>query len=64
MNESYERLKPYMEKAQALQTAMVLGEWDNETLAPRQAAPSTARMSGAISPDVTSSRSVCSPAVR
>ena len=49
MNESYERLKPYMEKAQALQTAMVLFEWDNETLAPRAAAPYTARMIGAIS---------------
>ena len=49
MNESYKRLKPYMEKAQALQTAMVLFEWDNETLAPRAAAPYTARMIGAIS---------------
>lgn len=49
MNQAYEELQPYLERAMAYQTALVLFEWDNETLAPGQAAPYTARMQGAIS---------------
>ena len=49
MSRAYEQLAPYMERAQAFQTAMILFEWDNETLAPEEAAPFTAKMVGAIS---------------
>ena len=34
MSKAYEQLEPYLERAQAFQTAKVLFEWDNETLAP------------------------------
>jgi len=49
MSKAYEQLKPYLERAQAFQTAMVLFEWDNETLAPKEAGPYTSRMIGTIS---------------
>ena len=31
MSKAYEQLQPYLERAQAFQTAKVLFEWDNET---------------------------------
>lgn len=49
MNKAYKELQPYLERAMAYQTALVLFEWDNETLAPKEAAPYTAKMQGAIS---------------
>lgn len=49
MNQAYKELQPYLERAMAYQTALVLFEWDNETLAPEAAAPYTAKMQGAIS---------------
>lgn len=49
MNQAYEQLQPYLERAMAYQAALALFEWDNETLAPAQAAPYTAKMQGAIS---------------
>ncbi len=49
MSKAYEQLTTYLERAQAFQTAMVLFEWDNETLAPKEAGPYTSRMIGTIS---------------
>ena len=49
MNQSFEKLKEQLEKATALQTAMVLFEWDNETAAPKEAAERTAAVIGALS---------------
>lgn len=49
MNQAYKELQPYLERAMAYQTALVLFEWDNETLAPKEAASYTAKMQGAIS---------------
>jgi carboxypeptidase Taq len=46
---AYDRLAEKLERAFALQTALVLIEWDNETLAPKQAGRYTARMEGALS---------------
>jgi carboxypeptidase Taq len=45
----YDRLADHLERAFALQTALTLIEWDNETLAPKQAGRYTARMEGALS---------------
>lgn len=45
----YEELKRILERATALQTALVLFEWDNETLAPKEADEYTARMIGSLS---------------
>lgn len=49
MSKHYEELEQRLEKAMALQTAMVLFEWDNETLAPKMAAEATARVIGSLS---------------
>lgn len=49
MSKAYQQLTTYLERAQAFQTAMVLFEWDNETLAPKEAGPYTSRMIGALS---------------
>ena len=49
MNQSFEKLQKQMEKAMALQTAMVLFEWDNETAAPKEAAERTAAVIGSLS---------------
>lgn len=46
---AYRQLEPYLERAMALQTAQILFEWDQETLAPEQAGTYTARMQGALS---------------
>ena len=47
--EAYKELSEYLEQAMAYQTALVLLEWDNETLAPEQAGPYTARVEGTLS---------------
>lgn len=49
MNQSFETLNQYLEKAMALQSAMVLFEWDAETQAPKEAGPYTAKTIGALS---------------
>ena len=49
MSKSFDALKPYLEKAQAYQTAQTLFDWDNETLAPEKAAPYTAKVIGVLS---------------
>ncbi len=51
MGKAWEDLKPYLEKMTALQTALTLFEWDTETLAPREAAPYTAKIVGILSED-------------
>lgn len=45
----YDKLSALLERAAAFQTALVLIEWDNETLAPKEAGEYTARMQGALS---------------
>lgn len=45
----YEELETYLEQAMAYQTALVLFEWDDETLAPAGAGAYTARVQGTLS---------------
>lgn len=49
MNERFEQLSKYLEKAAAINAALVLFEWDNETLAPEGAASYTAKVVGSLS---------------
>lgn len=49
MSKSYEILSSLLEKTMALQTSLVLFEWDNETLAPEGAGSYTSRVIGALS---------------
>lgn len=49
MNETFEKLKVYLDKAQALGTALSLIYWDNATLAPKEAIQNTAKMIGILS---------------
>lgn len=49
MGKYYEQLQPYLERVQAFQTARVLFEWDNETLAPKAAGPNTSKIVGTLS---------------
>ena len=49
MSKAYEELKPLLEKTMALQTAMVLFEWDDETLAPKEAGAYTSKVIGTLS---------------
>lgn len=49
MSRIFEEVSGYLERAMALQTAMVLFEWDNETLAPKEADVYTAKMIGSLS---------------
>ncbi|MCD8221897.1 MAG: carboxypeptidase M32 [Clostridiales bacterium] len=46
---AFEMLSELLERACALQTALTLFEWDNETLAPREASALTARTQGVLS---------------
>lgn len=46
---AYCRLQFYLERAMAYRTALLLMEWDNETLAPAQAGAGTGKMQGALS---------------
>lgn len=48
MNKIYENLSSILEKTMALQTALILFEWDNETLAPEESGSYTARVIGAL----------------
>lgn len=49
MNKSYEALSALLEKTMALQTSLILFEWDNETLAPKEAGAFTSKVIGALS---------------
>ena len=49
MSKAYDELKTYMDKAMAIKTAMTLFEWDNETLAPREAGELTSKVIGVLS---------------
>lgn len=49
MSKAFENLDKVLEKTMALQTALILFEWDNETLAPEAASSHTARVVGALS---------------
>ncbi len=48
----FEELQSLLERAMALQTSMVLFEWDDETLAPKGAAEHTARVIGSLSSSI------------
>ena len=48
-SDTFCRLSDYLERAMALKTALILMEWDNETLAPEEAGSRTSRMQGALS---------------
>lgn len=49
MKKAYEELKTYMDRAMAVKTAVTLFEWDNETLAPKEAGELTAKIIGTLS---------------
>ena len=44
MNDGFKQLKPYLDKAMAVQAALVLFEWDDATLAPKAAGANTSRV--------------------
>ena len=48
MNNDFKALKPYLDKAMAMNTAMALFEWDTETLAPKAAVDQTAKVLGVL----------------
>jgi carboxypeptidase Taq len=49
MKKSYETLNSFLERSMALQTSLILFEWDNETLAPEEAGCYTNRVIGVLS---------------
>ena len=49
MSKAYGELQTYMDTAMAIKTAMTLFEWDNETLAPREAGELTSKVIGVLS---------------
>lgn len=49
MSQIFERLVPYLEKHMALQTALALLDWDDATLAPKEAGEYTAKVIGILS---------------
>ena len=49
MNKTFEKLQPLLEKTMALQTARSLFEWDDQTVAPFEAADYTSRVVGILS---------------
>lgn len=49
MSKLYDSLKIYMDRVMAIKTAMTLFEWDNETLAPREAGELTSHVIGVLS---------------
>ena len=56
VKKQFEELQSLLERAMALQTSMVLFEWDDETLAPKGAAEHTARVIGSVGNSPGSSR--------
>lgn len=49
MSKTFEKLKPYLDKSMALQTARNLFDWDTQTLAPFEAAEYTSKVVGILS---------------
>lgn len=49
MSKTFEKLQPYLDKSMALQTARNLFEWDDQTLAPFEAADYTSKVVGILS---------------
>lgn len=49
MSQNFEKLVPYLEKHMALQTALALIDWDDATLAPKEAGEYTAKAIGILS---------------
>lgn len=49
MNRAFDEVKKYVDKAAAINAALSLFDWDNETLAPASAAPHTAKIIGGLS---------------
>lgn len=54
MNSRYEELEQLLDRAIAINTALILFEWDNETLAPEEAGEYTAKMQGILSAEYQS----------
>ena len=52
MNQTFERLQPFLDKSQALGTAMTLLSWDNETLAPKGDIERTSKVMGLLSMEI------------
>ena len=49
MSKTFEKLQPYLDKSMALQTARNLFEWDDQTMAPFEAAEYTSKVIGILS---------------
>lgn len=49
MSKAFDNLQPYLDKAMALETAKGLFEWDDQTIAPSQAAENTSKVVGILS---------------
>lgn len=49
MSELFEKLQPHLEQQFALENALTLYGWDNETLAPKEAMDNTAKIIGTLS---------------
>lgn len=49
MNPTFEALKPYLDRIMALKAAMILFEWDDATLAPKEAGKLTEKVIGTLS---------------
>ena len=49
MSELFEQLQPYLDRGMAIGAALVLFDWDNETLAPACASEKTAKIMGNLS---------------
>lgn len=49
MSELFETLRPHLERRFALENALTLYGWDNETLAPKEAMENTAKIIGTLS---------------
>ena len=49
MSELFEKLQPYLDRGMAIGAALVLFDWDNETLAPACASEKTAKIMGNLS---------------
>lgn len=49
MSKTFDKLQPHLDKAMALQTALSLFEWDDETAAPHEAANYTSKIIGILS---------------
>ncbi|HWT74572.1 MAG TPA: carboxypeptidase M32 [Mobilitalea sp.] len=49
MSKTFEKLQPFLDKSMALQTARILFEWDDQTVAPFEAAEYTSKVVGILS---------------